>query len=291
MAYEFKKLSDVNIIESMSDNAHVLVEENGEIVKIPKDATNKGLVKTINGTEPDADGDVEIRIPIVISIIDGSAVIPGNINNYSGYSVTEIVNFFRTGVPVNLIRMCIGNESVHSVPHTASDNINNGDNTFSIRVYHGDNLCPLIFNEANDTITFDPDWVAPAEPIPAPATAEVGQVIAVKAVDENGKPTEWEAVDMGGGSNVYIFSPVFDEERGEEVVDINALSEAAMQGKILVLRPDPSNNSPDMFYDTYKGAFQSITFDEYRLIVNQIIVNNDGTYISNNYNIPVTISD
>ena len=32
--------------------------------------------------------------------------------------------------------------------------------------------------------------------IPIPASAEVGQTIAVKAVDENGKPTEWEAADM-----------------------------------------------------------------------------------------------
>ena len=32
--------------------------------------------------------------------------------------------------------------------------------------------------------------------IPAPTTAEVGQTIVVKAVDENGKPTEWEAADM-----------------------------------------------------------------------------------------------
>ena len=31
--------------------------------------------------------------------------------------------------------------------------------------------------------------------IPAPATAEVGQTVKIKAVDENGKPTEWEAVD------------------------------------------------------------------------------------------------
>ena len=31
--------------------------------------------------------------------------------------------------------------------------------------------------------------------IPAPTTAEVGQAIMVKAVDENGKPTAWEAVD------------------------------------------------------------------------------------------------
>ena len=33
------------------------------------------------------------------------------------------------------------------------------------------------------------------EAIPIPKTASVGQVLAVKAVDENGKPTEWEVVD------------------------------------------------------------------------------------------------
>ncbi len=37
------------------------------------------------------------------------------------------------------------------------------------------------------------------EAIPIPQTASVGQTVAVKAVDENGKPTEWEAADMGSG--------------------------------------------------------------------------------------------
>ena len=35
--------------------------------------------------------------------------------------------------------------------------------------------------------------------IPVPSTAEVGQTIVVKAVDESGKPTEWEAVDVASG--------------------------------------------------------------------------------------------
>lgn len=35
--------------------------------------------------------------------------------------------------------------------------------------------------------------------IPNPSTASVGQTIVVKAVDENGKPTEWEAADMASG--------------------------------------------------------------------------------------------
>lgn len=33
------------------------------------------------------------------------------------------------------------------------------------------------------------------------STAEVGQTIVVKAVDENGNPTEWECADMSGSSN------------------------------------------------------------------------------------------
>lgn len=32
--------------------------------------------------------------------------------------------------------------------------------------------------------------------IPEPKQAEAGQVIVVKSVDENGKPTEWNVVDM-----------------------------------------------------------------------------------------------
>lgn len=40
------------------------------------------------------------------------------------------------------------------------------------------------------------------EPLPAPASAAVGQIVKIKVVDENGKITETEAVDMpsGGGS-------------------------------------------------------------------------------------------
>ena len=43
--------------------------------------------------------------------------------------------------------------------------------------------------------------------IPSPTTAKVGQTIVVKAVDENGKPTEWESADMvsGGGSAGLLF--------------------------------------------------------------------------------------
>lgn len=42
MAYEFKKLSDVEAVEAISDNANVLIEENGVIKKAPKAEVGSG---------------------------------------------------------------------------------------------------------------------------------------------------------------------------------------------------------------------------------------------------------
>lgn len=69
MAFEFKKLSDVNVIETMKDGLNVLVEDGGEIVKlaansmIPEDVALKsdiptGVVKSVNGEVPDETGNV-----------------------------------------------------------------------------------------------------------------------------------------------------------------------------------------------------------------------------------------
>jgi hypothetical protein len=46
----------------------------------------------------------------------------------------------------------------------------------------------------------------------APATAEVGQTIVVKTVDENGKPTAWEAVDFPSGCGFELVGEWKTEE-------------------------------------------------------------------------------
>ena len=51
----------------------------------------------------------------------------------------------------------------------------------------------ILIDKRSEIITLGPAFV----PI-IPATAEVGQTIVVKSVNENGQPTEWEAVDMEG---------------------------------------------------------------------------------------------
>ena len=50
--------------------------------------------------------------------------------------------------------------------------------------------------------TNDAGYALTTEVIPTPATAEVGQTIVVKAVDESGKPTEWECADVA--SKAYV---------------------------------------------------------------------------------------
>lgn len=47
------------------------------------------------------------------------------------------------------------------------------------------------------------DSVMIPDEVPKVDTASVGQIVKVKAVDENGKPTEWEAVDMPSGETDY----------------------------------------------------------------------------------------
>lgn len=67
--------------------------------------------------------------------------------------------------------------------------------------------------------------------VPVIQTATVGQTIAVKAVDENGKPTEWEAVDAASGGESGTGGVVLWEDysrsftNGDTIpVDISAFS-------------------------------------------------------------------
>ena len=50
MATEFKKLSEVTALEEVAETAYVLIEENGEIYRVPKSLVGggaKGMVVTL----------------------------------------------------------------------------------------------------------------------------------------------------------------------------------------------------------------------------------------------------
>lgn len=169
MAYEFKKLSDVNIVQSMNDNVHVLAEENGEIVKIPKDATNKGLVKTINGVEPDEDGDIALIENKTWQAIEMLSM-PGMLNAY-GIDAAEVSYYLRNNVHYHSVfyRFIMKLDgSIEIRPHTHVEVISQDDGTNDIIIYHGDDLAPIIVDVSENTITLDPDWVAPKDtPMPS----------------------------------------------------------------------------------------------------------------------------
>lgn len=66
-----------------------------------------------------------------------------------------------------------------------------------------------------------------------PEEASVGQTIVVKSVDENGKPTEWEAVDLpgGGGGNISVDTTL---TQSGKAADAKAVGDAlAEQGKTI----------------------------------------------------------
>ena len=55
----FKKFSDLDVLENISATSHVVVEEDGDVKRFP--ANGIGKVKTVNGAEPDENGNVTIE--------------------------------------------------------------------------------------------------------------------------------------------------------------------------------------------------------------------------------------
>ena len=72
-----------------------------------------------------------------------------------------------------------------------------------------------------------------ADYIPAPATAEVGQTIVVKAVDESGKPTEWETADMSGGGGASEWTEI-----GEITLDGTEFIISAYSDGVVTIAPE-----------------------------------------------------
>lgn len=58
--YRFKKISDVGVIETANESAHVIIEDAGILKRMA--AKNIGAVKTVNGAAPDADGNVVVEV-------------------------------------------------------------------------------------------------------------------------------------------------------------------------------------------------------------------------------------
>ena len=78
----------------------------------------------------------------------------------------------------------------------------------------------------------------------APSVAEVGQVIAVKAVDENGTPVEWETVSVQGGTitDAVLFTEqkLTEEQKAQVRRNIQAVEDLVndVTGEVVFNYPD-----------------------------------------------------
>lgn len=131
----------------------------------------------------------------------------------------------------------------------------------------------------------DPKFI-PAE-VPKVATAEVGQTVVVKAVDENGKPTEWETADVGSGGGDF-FKVQLSEDGETLITPVADIFEAAKAGKFVYIAQYQFGNSSTMYilsavetsYDQnnpelYYLRFSSIIQDSGKF--RAITINPDGT--------------
>lgn len=98
-----------------------------------------------------------------------------------------------------------------------------------------------------------------AEKISAPATASVGQTIKVSVVDENGKPTAWEAVDTPVDVVIKITKMV-DSEPTAELIEgtYETILRAFEENKIINVSLfyvgfDPATGRADYYYCVHSG--------------------------------------
>lgn len=90
----------------------------------------------------------------------------------------------------------------------------------------------------------------------APSVATVGQTIVVKSVDDSGKPTEWECVDMASGG--------VTEERIETAVanyltknPVNGITEAQIKALDGMFRKCAFTGDVSAEYEAFKKAFET----------------------------------
>lgn len=164
-------------------------------------------VKTVNGNAPDENGNVQIDdgdSQLVVTFTENGEDEDGNFLYTASHTPAEIYEAVQNGqnvvgqsqmdsdVQILQLMYCTGNEAV----------FNTNDDTFVITLLvHEDKSAHLFASELLPAEVFwELEDFVDNELLPniiqTPQTASVGQTIAVKAVDENGKPTEWEAVDM-----------------------------------------------------------------------------------------------
>lgn len=158
----YKKITDVDIVEALNDDTTVFVNDNGAMKQL--DTDKLGTVKTVNGIEPDENGEVAFFHSKSFNFADGSLIVPGMINYYGTETMAEVIGWLQSSgtynVEIKRLVMQTNNDLVNKMC-TSYKTYKNDEGGYNAILYFEDDLCPVILNGTNNTITLDPDWVAP----------------------------------------------------------------------------------------------------------------------------------
>ena len=154
--------------------------------------------------------------------------------------------------------------------------------TKNVKGPKGDNGDPgIVISATQPTAESHPVWINPeGEASPAGGTdlslgvtgATVGQIAKITAVDDSGKPTAWEAVDMAGGESSFPkFEKLLTHTITEEEIAANPIAFVWGTGQI------PNLNDFNVFTLTIRNPDDTtkITFTKWvRLKINNVLMGN-----------------
>lgn len=203
----YKKITDVDIVEALNDDTTVFVNDNGAMKQL--DTDKLGTVKTVNGVEPDENGDIKSYHSVSFNFADGSTIVPGLINYYGTETMAELCDYYAQSAVYNVEcrRMIMTNDGTIQSRNCIGDEIvkDADGNVTGRRLFFGDNLCPVILDIASNKIIFDPDWVAPEANITeSAANTLIDAKVAELAAQELSLPKSAGVVDHGTAGQFAI---------------------------------------------------------------------------------------
>lgn len=186
------------------------------------------FVKSVNGVKPDKTGNVDVvggnepcrYIVTIEPNEDGTYTADATADELNAQLGTKILMCDYQGYLLPLKLVSDGNYYFSGIVDTTSIHVVvRSDGSAGVQ----ERTLAQESEVTKHTLRYTPQDLTPEQQaqarenigaVEAPETAEVGQTIRVKSVDENGKPTAWEAADFpagGSGSNVFHFTTTVTE--------------------------------------------------------------------------------
>lgn len=217
---------------------------------LEKEIAAKGTVKKVNGFDPNEEGNVDAFLLMEFTYLGEND--EGEREFVCSKSYKEIDEAYKSKKQIialydGIISTLIAKKSNKYFFEFYYANQGRKIDIFRFHVNDGDSILREsdVFNIGDTSdLYYGTKVIVDAvndldERMPDIAIAEVGQMIVVKTVDENGKPTEWKAVDVptGGASRwADIEEKPFDEVDSE----ISEESENPVQNKVVKKYVDTS---------------------------------------------------